>query len=157
MIIKIVNKINALQKRSAPEVVAHLLGFKKVWFSQSDTPLHLASFLRVVEDHYKESRAGAKPGTDLLTSTMLEGKKVYYTISQQADYHYRSRKLRYVCPYQFVSLYKRVPRDKNEGKKEDKKQKKGNDRPRGRPTTERFPFCKPHKEEATKWPVGRCL
>jgi hypothetical protein len=90
MIIRVVNKINALQKRSAQEVIAHLLGTKKAWFSHSYTPLHLTSFLGVVEDHDKESRVGAKPRTVLLESTIIEGEKVYYTKSQQADYEYRS-------------------------------------------------------------------
>jgi hypothetical protein len=68
MIIKVVNKINALQKRSATEVIAHLLGLDSVWFSHPEANLHLASFLGEVEEFFGERRPGQQRKSELLRS-----------------------------------------------------------------------------------------
>jgi hypothetical protein len=166
--IKVVNRINALTKRSAADVVSQRLGYESSSFTHPDSNLHVASFLGVVEEYYGEKRPGAQAQSEMLVSRTVEDKTIYYTTSQQSDYEHRHNKLRKVSPYQFVALYRReaIPQEQNEEEEEDaekKKKKKNNKnknnnqettetgksqaRPRGRPRSLRFPFRNPTKDQ----------
>lgn len=83
LIIRVCNKLNALQTRSGCEAAMFLLKGTLLTFSDSDDAIHLAAAIGFVESAFGEKSSAYADNTVLLRSRQVSpGRRVFYTVNQ---------------------------------------------------------------------------